>query len=73
MLAASRRIDEARQTRLGLEGSIQGDPRYTTVSGGVFAATRLAENVEGQVSAGLRGQEGRDLGPYASVGLSVLF
>lgn len=72
-LAIGRVVNEARQTRLGVEAALQGDPRYTTVSAGAFAATQLARNLEGQVSAGALAQEGRDVLPYGSVGLSVLF
>lgn len=72
-LAVGRTVNQARQTRIGLEGAVQGDPRYTTVSGGAFVATQLGRDLEGQFSAGALHQEGRDIRPYASVGLSVLF
>jgi hypothetical protein len=72
-LGVGRLVNEARQTRIGIESAVQGDPRYTTVSGGAFVATQLARNLEGQFSAGALGQEGRDVRPYASVGVSVLF
>jgi hypothetical protein len=72
-LALGRIVNERRQTRLGLEGAVQGDPRYTTLSGGGFIATQLAKNLQGQLSVGAQHQEGRDLRPYLSAGFSVLF
>lgn len=72
-LAVGRTVNGARQTRIGIEGAVQGDPRYTTVSGGAFVATQVARNLEGQFSAGALHQEGRDVRPYASAGLSILF
>ena len=72
-LGLGRTVDTERQTRLGVEGGIQGDPRYTTLSAGLFAATRLAKDFEGQLSAGARDQAGRELKPYLSAGFSLLY
>ena len=72
-LGLGRKTREATQTRLGVEGAIQGDPRYTTFSTGLFVATQVARDFEGQLSAGARHQEGRSLKPYVSLGLSLLY
>lgn len=66
-------VREATQTRLGVEGAVQGDPRYTTFSTGLFAATQVAKDLEAQLSAGARHQEGRSLKPYVSLGVSLLY
>jgi hypothetical protein len=72
-IGVGRVLDEARQTRLGIEAAIAGDPRYTTTSGGVFLASRIGPNLDGTVTAGVLKPEGRDVQPFGSVGLSILF
>jgi len=72
-LGVARVIASERQTRLGVEGAVNGDPRYTTVSGGAFLASRIGRNLEGIVTAGVLKPDGRDARPFASVGFSVLF
>jgi hypothetical protein len=56
-----------------VEAGVQGDPYFTTVSAGLFAAARVGENFEAQLSAGFSEQAGRGAKPYVSLGLSKLF
>lgn len=72
-VAAGRVVDPSRQIRVGAEASIQGDDRYTKLSAGTFASTRLGPDVEGRIAAGLSEQEGRELHPYLSAGMTLLF
>ncbi len=66
-------INHERGTRLGLEAGVQGDQRYRATSAGVFAATRLDRNLEGQISLGASDQEGRRAKVYATLGVTLLF
>ena len=72
-LQLGRLISAASQTRVGVEAGVQGDPYFTTVSAGAFAGTRLGENLEGQLSAGITEQAGRGAKPYVSLSFSQLF
>lgn len=66
-------IDEASQTRVGIEGSIQGDETYTRGGAGLFASTALGRNWEGRLSSGFSEMAGRGAKPYAAFSLSHLF
>jgi hypothetical protein len=72
-VGVARVLNSERQTRLGVEAAIAGDPRYTTTSGGVFLASRIGRNLEGNVTAGVLKPEGRDVQPFGSLGISILF
>lgn len=72
-LRLTRLISEASQTRVGVEGIVQGDPTYTRGSLGGHIATGLGGGWLGQFSAGASEQAGRKARPYAALGLSRLF
>lgn len=66
-------VDGEADTRLGIEGGIQGDRSYTKKSAGVFASTRLGGKWQGLLSGGVTDQKGRDVKPYVSLGISRVF
>lgn len=66
-------VDTKTATRVGIEAGIQGDPRYSARQAGAFIATRVAANVDAQVSVGLADQERRRVHPYVALGASLLF
>lgn len=72
-LSAGRLLEVKRQTRIGAEASIQGDERYSRLSAGTFASTRVGADLEGRIAAGLSEQKGRELQPYVSAGMTLLF
>lgn len=72
-LAIGRLVEESRQTRLGAEAALQGDERYTKLSAGAFASTRLGRSLDGRISVGVSDQNGRQLHPYLSAGTTLLF
>lgn len=59
--------------RLGVEGSIQGDPTYQSESVGGVTAITLKKGLELQFGGGAVFQNGKNSKPYASVGFSTLF
>lgn len=61
------------QTRVGAEAGIQGDEHYTKATAGSFVSTRLGRNVDGRIAGGLSNQKGRDLQPYVSAGITLLY
>lgn len=71
--AVGRLVNREKQTRIGVEGTIQGDPAYNSRSAGVFASTQIAKATEIQLSAGIRDQEARKPGAYVGFGGSFLF
>jgi hypothetical protein len=72
-LGVGRIVNVERQTRVGVEAGISGDPRYTTKTAALFLASRIGRNLEGSVSAGVLEPDGRDIRPFGAVGLSLLF
>lgn len=66
-------VDKGTGTRIGLEAGIQGDARYSDLQAGLFAATRLGRDLDGQVAIGLADQERLRVHPYVSIGASLLF
>ncbi|AOF94730.1 cellulose biosynthesis protein BcsS [Sphingobium sp. RAC03] len=72
-LRLTRLLDEGSQTRVGLEGILQGDPTYKRGSLGGHVSTALGSNWQGQVSIGASEQAGRKAKPYASLGISRVF
>lgn len=66
-------VDAGSDTRLGIEGGIQGDRTYTRKSAGVFASTRLSGPWQGLVSAGFSDQAGRGSKAYATLSVSRVF
>ena len=72
-LRLTRLVNEESQTRVGLEGILQGDPTYTRASLGGHLSTSLGGRWFGQVSAGASEQAGRRARPYVGLGVSRLF
>lgn len=72
-LRLTRLVSARSQTRIGLEGIVQGDPTYTRASLGGHVATPLGKRWEGQISAGASEQAGRKARPYVSLGVSRVF
>lgn len=66
-------VDGDSDTRLGVEGGIQGDRSYTRRSIGGFASTRLTGQWQGLVSGGVTDQAGRNVKPYVALGVSRVF
>lgn len=66
-------VDSGADTRLGIEGGVQGDRTYTRKSAGLFASTRLGGKWQGLLSGGVTDQKGRDVKPYVSLGFSRVF
>ena len=72
-LALGRLMEAKGQTRVGAEAGIQGDEHYTKATGGSFVSTRLGRNVDGRIAGGLSKQKGRNLQPYISAGITLLY
>jgi hypothetical protein len=72
-LQLGRLMSAASQTRLGVEAGVQGDPYFTTLTGGAFMGSQIGNNFEAQLSVGISEQAGRGAKPYASIGFSKLF
>lgn len=68
-----RQIDSVRDTRLGVEAGIQGDPSFQTITTGAFAGTSLYKQLGIEVSGGLSMQPTRSALPYGGVGLVLIF
>jgi len=60
-------------TRVGLEGGVQGDRSYTRYSTGAFASTRVIGDWIGQVSGGVSMQQARSAKPYVAISVSRVF
>jgi len=60
-------------TRLGIEGGIQGDRSYTRTSAGAFVSTRVTGQWIGQLSGGFTKQKDRQAEPYVAIGVSKIF
>ncbi|MEJ2459911.1 MAG: cellulose biosynthesis protein BcsS [Novosphingobium sp.] len=69
----NRLIDGETDTRLGIEGGVQGDRNYTRPSAGLFASTRLGNKWQGLLSGGISKQKDRSARPYVSLGVSRVF
>jgi hypothetical protein len=66
-------IDSKSQTRIGVEGSLQGDPKYKARGAGVFVGTQFQKDAQIQLSAGIRDQSARKAGAYGAIATSFLF
>ena len=69
----NRLVDGETDTRLGIEGGVQGDRSYTRPSAGLFASTRLGSKWQGLVSGGFSKQKDRSAKPYVTLGISHVF
>ncbi len=63
----------AKRLRLGVEGSVSGDPLYRAQSAGLALTAPIGGKVELQLSGGLQFQKGRSEEVYVSIGFSKLF
>jgi len=68
-----RLVDGVSDTRLGIEGGVQGDRSYTRLSGGAFASTRVSGRWIGQLSGGVSKQKDRSAKPYVAISASKVF
>ncbi|WP_423143004.1 cellulose biosynthesis protein BcsS [Parablastomonas sp. CN1-191] len=68
-----KRVNAAHNTRMGIEGIVQGDRIYTQEAVGAFVTTGLGPKAEISLSGGASFQTGRSAKPYASVGISHVF
>lgn len=66
-------VDSKSQTRIGVEGALQGDPSYNAESAGLFVSTQVAKTTTLQISGGLRDESGNGTGAYVALGTSFLF
>lgn len=66
-------LDSKSQTRIGVEGALQGDPSYHAHSAGLFVSTQLAPATSLQLSGGVRDESGNGTGGYVALGSSILF
>ncbi|WP_066557219.1 cellulose biosynthesis protein BcsS [Croceicoccus bisphenolivorans] len=66
-------LDAPSQTRIGVEGSLQGDETYDRHAVGLFASTAIARNMELRLSGGVGKTDGRDRDGYAAIAISRLF
>ncbi|SLJ86306.1 cellulose biosynthesis protein BcsS [Novosphingobium mathurense] len=66
-------VDGGSDTRIGVEGGIQGDRSYTRRSVGGFVSTRITGQWQGLVSGGITDQAGRNVKPYVALGVSRVF
>jgi len=66
-------LDSGSKTRIGVEGALQGDPRYHAQSGGAFISMQIAKTTALQLSGGVRRQNGTRTSGYAAIGTSILF
>ena len=56
-------LDEASQTRIGVEAGVQGDENYTRGALGLFVSRQLGGQIEGRLSGGFSEQRGRSAEP----------
>lgn len=66
-------LDGTTDTRLGIEGGVQGDRTYTRKSLGLFASRRLGDDWQGLVSGGVTDQRGIGARAYGTLGVSRVF
>lgn len=66
-------LDASSQTRIGVEGSLQGDETYDRHAYGMFASTAIARNMEARLSGGIGKTDGSDSDAYAAIAISRLF
>ncbi|AKM10677.1 cellulose biosynthesis protein BcsS [Croceicoccus naphthovorans] len=66
-------LDASSQTRVGVEGSLQGDETYDRHAYGLFASTAIARNMELRLSGGIGKTDGSDSDGYAAIAISRLF
>lgn len=66
-------LDASSQTRVGVEGSLQGDESYDRHAYGLFASTAIARNMELRLSGGMGQTYGSDRDGYAAIAVSRLF
>ncbi|WP_066560796.1 cellulose biosynthesis protein BcsS [Croceicoccus bisphenolivorans] len=66
-------LDASSQTRIGFEGSLQGDETYDRHALGLFASTAVARNMELRLSGGVGKTGGRGKDGYAAIAISRLF
>jgi hypothetical protein len=66
-------VDGATDTRIGIEGGIQGDRTYTRKSLGLFASRRLGDKWQGSISGGVTDQRGIGAQGYGTLGVSRVF
>lgn len=66
-------LDAASQTRIGVEGSLQGDETYNRHAYGVFASTAIAQNMELRLSGGIGKTDDAGNDGYAAIAISRLF
>ena len=72
-LRLNRLVDGETDTRVGIEGGVQGDRSYTRPSAGLYVSTRLGGKWQGLIGAGASKQKDRSAKPYVTLGISHVF